>query len=64
VDYGVIETVTTDRLAVMEKQFLKLPFQAILCEIWNLKAICGKEEDLAEIMSNQMLNNDFFAEVK
>ncbi|XP_076658151.1 protein tudor isoform X2 [Halictus rubicundus] len=64
-DYGNIETVVFDKIKVIQKEFLKLPIQAIHCKLFGLKNITS---DYTEIkifehkVNGKMLEAEFVTE--
>ena len=61
VDYGVPSIVGFDQMARMPLRYLKLVFQAVLCQLWNLQMVEGKEQKLMDEMCTKILNKELIA---
>lgn len=63
-DYGNFEMVPIHKLRHWEKKYEALPFQAILCKLYNVKDNPLYRREVTEFLSELMVNQQFSAEVK
>ncbi|XP_076220717.1 protein tudor isoform X2 [Nomia melanderi] len=65
VDYGNTETVDFNRLKVIQKEFLKLPTQAIHCRLFGMKNLTSTEDEIKSFenkVNGKVLEVEFVTE--
>ncbi|XP_059480281.1 tudor domain-containing protein 7B isoform X2 [Neocloeon triangulifer] len=60
-DHGQIETIAASELKVLEKQFLRLPFQAVQCELKGLEDF-SNAEGVQELLLDTLIGKTFVAQ--
>lgn len=65
VDYGTVENISLDNMREIEPRYLHLPFQAIQCDLANVKLLEDNSvnERAADIFRDELVGHDLKAEV-
>ncbi|KAL5290779.1 hypothetical protein ACFFRR_010262 [Megaselia abdita] len=63
-DYGNFEMVPFQKLRQWQKKYDNLPFQAVLCKLYNVKDNPWYRREVTEFLSDLLVNKQFSAEVK